>query len=120
MRSAATIKRVVAQRSRRLDGHDPAGVDAQIGGLHAVSVTRNRRCGQKKAPRERGALFGAVSRAQRLIASPFTSTSTRRFGARQAISSFIAVMLQTTPGTGCVLPMPRVSILSFGTPFDTR
>jgi hypothetical protein len=74
----------------------------------------------KKAPRERGAFCQRSRRYQRLIASPLTSTSTRRFGARQAISSFIAVIVHTTPGTGWVLPMPRVSILSLATPFDTR
>jgi len=74
---------------------------------------------QKKAPHAGGA-FSRVREAYLLIASPLTSTSTRRFGARQAINSFIAVIVQLTPGTGCVLPMPRVSILSLATPFDTR
>jgi hypothetical protein len=61
-----------------------------------------------------------MARRVTLDASPLTSTSTRRFGARQAISGFSAVIVQVTPGTGWVLPMPRVSILSFATPFDTR
>jgi hypothetical protein len=74
----------------------------------------------KKSPARTRGSFRCGGERQRLMPSPLTSTSTRRFGARQAISSFIAVIVQTTPGTGCVLPMPSVSILSLGTPFDTR
>ena len=78
------------------------------------------RASGKKSPARGGASFVAGPGYLRTTASPLTSTSTRRFGARQAISSFIAFISHLTPGIGWVLPMPRVSILSFGTPLLTR
>ena len=75
---------------------------------------------EKKAPRHPRGFSREEARQRRTTPSPLTSTSTRRFGARHAISAFSAFWLQTTPGTGCVLPMPSVSILSRGTPLLTR
>src|SRR5687768_3073403 len=50
---------------------------------------------------------------------PWTSTTTRRFGARHsmvALRSFWSGQALT----GSVLPKPRVSTLAASTPFDTR
>jgi len=83
--------------------------------VSTISIT------QQKAPQNsRGFLTEGCGGQCATTPSPFTSISTRRFGARHAISAFNAFWLQTTPGTGCVLPMPSVSILSRGTPRLTR
>ena len=54
------------------------------------------------------------------VISPLTSTSTRRCGCRHAISSLRFFCSHFTPGTGCVLPMPRVSIFALSTPWLAR
>ena len=50
-------QRVIRQRAGGLDRHDPAGVEAEVAGPHAASVTRKRE-GRKKAPRARGFFRG--------------------------------------------------------------
>src|SRR5512138_3501550 len=75
-----------------------------------------RAAAPKKTPPTIGGVFWReVGGYLRTTPSPLTSTSTRRFGARHATSALKLVIVQTTPGTGCVLPMPSVSILSRGT-----
>ena len=129
MRSPSTISACPVSAPAGSTGTIHARIDAQVD-VVACDMRRHdgrrrsRACpqsGPKKSPAEAGLLPMRDDVGQRLtVPSPLTSTSTRRFGARQAISSFSAFWLQTTPGTGCVLPMPSVSILSRGTPLLTR
>jgi hypothetical protein len=51
--------RVPGQRAGRLDRHHPRGIDPEVAGLHARSVT------EKKAPTQTGALFGNLRPAEK-------------------------------------------------------
>ena len=50
---------------------------------------------------------------------PLTSTTTRRFGVRHSISD-LRSFVSGQPFTGLVLPEPRVSILDWSKPLETR
>jgi hypothetical protein len=50
---------VPGQRAGRLDRHHPRGIDPEVAGLHARSVT------EKKAPTQTGAFFGNLRPAEK-------------------------------------------------------
>ncbi len=124
--STGTIQRASMRRSTvRACVHRAKCSGSKLTERRVSGVRRRARADlaklENKKPRDvRGAFRETRARQRLRPPSPFTSTSTRRFGARHAISSFRAFWLQTTPGTGCVLPMPSVSIRSLGTPLLTR
>ena len=72
---------------------------------------------EKESPARGGALELRL-RGDYFRPSPLTSTSTRRFGCRHAISSFMFFWSHCT--TGCFSPIPIVSIFALSTPLLTR
>ena len=106
-----------------------AGVDKRDVAVEHLARERAASCGtadrasvseleyQEKAPRAAG-LFELRLRGDYFGVSPFASTSTRRFGCRHSISSFMFFWSHCT--TGCFSPMPIVSIFALSTPLLTR